>query len=61
LEAALGIELAAVMIAIYMGDMNEQEAAEALMIPANIVRSRRSRATKILSETPGLRNLLRGK
>lgn len=50
----------AVMIALYLGDMTEGEAAEALGVSVTAVKRRRHHALAKLREVPGLLELLRG-
>jgi len=50
----------AVMVALYLGDMNEGETADALGITVHAVKRRRHHALMKLREVPGLEKLLRG-
>jgi RNA polymerase sigma factor (sigma-70 family) len=51
---------AAVMIALYLGDMTEGETAEALGIGVEAVKRRRHHALAKLRQVPGLAHLLKG-
>jgi RNA polymerase sigma factor (sigma-70 family) len=60
LERYLTEAQAAVMIALYLGDMTESEAADALGIGIEAVKRRRHHALAKLRNVPGLMELLKG-